>query len=287
VTTSRLIALLLVCAAWCVATTSVQAAPPAKKARILFLTESRGFRHGSVKRDSDKLSPAEVAMTQLGQQTGLFEVHSTQNCEADFTKENLKNYDIVMFYTTGVLPISDETRDYFINDWLKQKGHGFIGFHSATDTYRTEEPAHRWYQELVGGTFKGHPWNANNLVTITVHDPSFPAMKPFGAEFQIKDEIYEYVNWVPENVHVLMSLNMAKCNPKVDYHVPVAWARNWGDGKIFYNNLGHNVETWADPAFLKSTELAIRWITNLESGDATPNPEVSKAEEAKSKAAAK
>jgi hypothetical protein len=38
---------------------------------------------------------------------------------------------------------------------------------------------------------------------------------------------------------------------------------------------------------LKSTENAVRWILNLETGDATPNPEVSKAEEARAKAAAK
>ena len=77
-------------------------------------------------------------MTQLGQQTGLFQVHCTQDAAADFTRENLKNYDIVMFYTTGDLPIKHEDLEYFLNDWLKQKGHGFIGFHSATDTYRRD-----------------------------------------------------------------------------------------------------------------------------------------------------
>lgn len=258
-----------------------------RKAQVLFVTQSQGFRHGSVTRKGGELAAAEVAMTQLGQQTGLFDVHCTQDCAADFTKENLKNYDIVMFYTTGVLPISDEARDYFLNDWLKQKGHGVIGFHSATDTYRTEEPGHRWYQEMIGGTFTGHPWNANVTVGISVHDPKFPAMQPFGEEFEIKDEIYQYTNWVPENVHVLMSLNMAKCKPAAAYHVPVAWCRMWGDGKIFYNNLGHNEATWADKRFIKSTEQAVRWILNMVEGDATPNPKVSAEQEAKAMADAK
>jgi hypothetical protein len=262
------------------------AAKPQTKARALMLTESRGFHHGSVRRPKTGLAPAEVAMTQLGQQTGLFEVHCTQDCEADFTKENLKNYDLVMFYTTGVLPISDETRDYFLNDWLKQKGHGFLGFHSATDTYNTTKEEHRWYQDLIGGTFRGHPWNSRNTVTISVHDSNHPGMKPFGKEFQIKDEIYEYVNWKPENVRVLMSLNMEACKPKRPYHVPVAWAKEWGAGKVFYTNLGHNGGTWTDPRFLKSTEGAVRWILNLEEGDATPNPDVSAAEEENAKQAA-
>ncbi len=255
-----------------------------KKARVLFVTESKGWRHKSVKRDKDELAPAEVAITQLGQQTGLFTVDCTQNSEADFTAENLKNYDIVMFYTSGILPISEQSRDYFVNKWLQQKGHGFIGFHSATDTYRTEDPKHKWYWELAGGTFNGHPWRAANTVTISVHDPSHPAMKPFGAEFQIKEEIYQYVHWEPKNVRVLMSLNMAKCSPKKPYHVPVAWCRMWGNGKIFCTNLGHNTQTWTNKTFLKSTEGAIRWVLNRVDGDAMPNPAVSKAQQRKAKA---
>lgn len=265
-------------------TTVFAAEKAAKKVKVLFVTQSKGFRHGSVNRKGKELAPAEIAMKQLGQQTGLFEVHSTQDCAADFTEENLKKYDIVMLYTTGELPISDDARDYFLNVWLKKKGHGVLGFHSSTDTFRNKKPEHKWYRDMIGGTFNGHPWNSRNKVTITVHDTKHPGMKPFGSEFQITDEIYQYVNYVPENVHVLMSLNMAKCKPSKPYHVPVAWAKNWGEGKLFYTNLGHNPKTWTDKRFLKSTEMAIRWILNLEEGDATPNPKVSAAQEAKAKA---
>lgn len=258
----------------------------AKKAKVLFVTQSKGFRHGAVNRGRKKLAASEIAMTELGQTTGLFEVHCTQDCAADFTEENLENYDIVMLYTTGELPISDDAKDYFLNTWLKKKGHGVLGFHSSTDTFRNNKPEHNWYREMIGGTFNGHPWNSRNKVTITVHDTKHPGMKPFGSEFQITDEIYQYVNFVPKNVHVLMSLNMAKCKPSKPYHVPVAWCRSWGDGKIFYSNLGHNNKTWTNKTFLKSTEGAVRWILNKEEGDATPNPEVSAKETAKAKAAA-
>ncbi|MBS0202089.1 MAG: ThuA domain-containing protein [Planctomycetes bacterium] len=278
---------LMIAAVGCLLVSGVAAA--ADKSKVLFLTQSQGFKHGSVNRDKRDLAVAEVAMTQLGQKTGLFDIHCTQDAAADFTKENLKNYDIVMFYTTGELPIAAADRDYFMNEWLKQKGHGWIGFHSAADTYRTNNPAHKWYWDLCGGTFKGHPWNAGELVTISVHDTKHPAMKPFGDEFQIKDEIYWYDHWVPENVHVLMSLNIAKCPTKGQKtndglhaeHVPVSWCRTWGDGKIFFNNLGHNESTWTDPRFLDSTEAAIRWIRGEVAGDATPNPEVSRQQQAK------
>lgn len=254
-----------------------------KPLRVLMLTQSAGFKHGSVSRKgAADLSPSEVAMTLLGRKTGLFTVDCTQDAAAAFTVDNLKKYDLVFFYTTGKLPIPDDAMDYFLNTWLKQKGHGFIGFHSATDTYKDFAP----YYDMIGGTFNGHPWTSGNTVTISVHDTQFPAMKPFGEEFQIKDEIYQYKNWVPENVHVLMSLNMEKCNPSKPYHVPVAWCKEWGDGKIFVNNLGHNPGTWEDQRFLDSTLAAVKWIAGTEEGSAKPNPEVSKQEEAKAKAAA-
>jgi len=258
------------------------AEPSNKKAKILFVTQSKGFVHGSVKRHNDKLAPAEIALTQLGQQTGLFDVHCTQDCTADFTKENLKNYDIVAFYTTLDLPIFIADFDYFWRVWLREQGHGVVGFHSATDTLHDFEP----YWDMIGATFKKHPWGSNNKVTITVHDQQHPASRPFGPEFQIRDEIYEYTHWQPEKVHVLMSLNMAKCNPKMPYQVPISWVKEYGKGKVFYTNLGHNEVTWTNKTFLKSVEGGVRWVLGQESGDATPNPEVSKAEDEKSKAAA-
>ncbi len=258
------------------------AADPVKPTRMLMITDSQGFKHGAVTRDKEKLAPAEVAMIQLGTSTGLFTVDCSQSAKADFTKANLANYDLVMFYTTGNLGVATEDLDYFFKEWLTKKGHGFIGAHSAADTYGDYQP----YWDMVGGTFNGHPWNAGDTVTITVHDTAHPAMKPFGAEFQIKDEIYQYKNWQPEKVRVLMSLSMEKTGIKKPYHVPVAWVKQYGEGRVFFTNLGHNNETWADKRMMESMTGGIRWILGKEPGDATPNPAVSKAEEEKAKAAA-
>jgi type 1 glutamine amidotransferase len=252
-----------------------------KKARILMVTVSKTFTHNPVKREKESLAPAEVAVTQLGQTSGLFTVDCTQDPVADFTPENLKNYDIVFFYTQGPdLGVPKENMEYFLSTWLKQKGHGFVATHSSTDTYNEYQP----YWEMIGGTFAGHPWNAGDTVTISVHDTKHPGSRMWGNEFSIKDEIYQYEHWQPEKVHVLMSLNMAKCGTKKPYHVPVAWVKNWGDGRIFYTNLGHNTETWSNKTFIESLLGGIKWVLGQEEGDATPNPAVSKAQDEKAKA---
>jgi type 1 glutamine amidotransferase len=275
--------------AWCVLTVFVAsfaisaaatAGEPAQKAaRVLMVTQSAGFRHGSVTRKSGELSPAERAITDLGIKSGLFRVDCTQDVKKDFTKERLAAYDIVHFYTTGKLPIPDDTLDYFINDWLKKKGHGFIGSHSATDTYNDD----KIYYEMIGGTFNGHPWNAGSQITVTVHDASHPAAKPWGVEFTIKDEIYQFKNFDSTKVRVLMSMNMAKTPMKKPYHVPIAWVKNWGDGKVFYISLGHQEDIWTNPKYMESILGGVKWILGQEQGDATPNPDLSEKWNQKSK----
>lgn len=271
---------ILLCLLCSISMTNSLFAADKEKSRVLMVTQSAGFVHGSVRRPADKLAHAEIAMIQLGQKTGLFQVDCTQDVASDFTKENLANYDIVMFYTTGELPITDADRNYFFNEWLKKKGHGFLGFHSAADTYGNYEP----YWDMVGGTFNGHPWNAGNTVTISVHEPDNALMKPFGDEFQIRDEIYQYKNWQPEKVRVLMSLNMAKCQPSKPYHVPVCWIKNYGEGRVYFNNLGHNESSWLDDHYLQSITQAIHWIRGEVEVDATPNPKLSAAQEEKAAA---
>jgi type 1 glutamine amidotransferase len=253
--------------------------------RILMVTQSKGFVHGSVRRKEGHLAPAERAVTEIGIKSNLFRVDCTQDCEKDFTKERLKDYDIVFFYTTGDLPIKQEELDYFFGEWLKTKGHGFIGAHSAADTFHNYQP----YWDMVGGTFNGHPWNAGDKVTITVHDKSHPASKPWTAEgtrdeFEIQDEIYQFKNWQPEKVRVLMSLNMAKTKLKKPYHVPILWVKNYGEGKAMHMSLGHNESVWNNETYRASLLGGIRWVLNLDEGDATPNPELSAEQEKKAKA---
>jgi type 1 glutamine amidotransferase len=87
---------------------------------------------------------------------------------------------------------------------------------------------------------------------------------------------------------VLLSLNYAKSptdseiNTSFGYHVPVCWIKTIGEGKLYYNNLGHNETSWVNPQYLDSITQAIRWFRGEVECDATANPDVSAAYEAKS-----
>jgi hypothetical protein len=246
-----------------------------KKYKILYISQSKGFKHGSVDRKKDApLAPSEISVTEIGKESGLFDVECTQDASI-LTPEKLKELDAVMFYTTGGLPISKENFAAF-EEWLKA-GHAMIGTHSATDTFGDFQP----YWSLINGTFDGHPWGSGETVTVAVQDPTHVVAKPWPAEFQIKDEIYQYKHYDPKLVHVVYGLNMAKCKTKQAYHVPICWVREVGKGRLFYTNLGHNEGTWTNPQFKEHLLTGIRWALKLEEGSAAPNPEVSYAEQAK------
>jgi type 1 glutamine amidotransferase len=245
-----------------------------KKYKILYITQSKGFKHGSVDRKKDApLAPSEISVTEIGKESGLFDVECTQDA-AVLTADKLKELDAVMFYTTGGLSVKESFPAY--EEWLKS-GKAMIGVHSSTDTLGDFKP----YSSLINGTFDGHPWGSGTNCTMTVHDTSHVVAKPWPAEFQIKDEIYQYKNYDPKAVRVIYSLNMAKCEPKMPYHVPVCWVREFGKGRLFYTNLGHNEGTWQNPQFKEHLLTGIRWALKLENGPAEPNPELQYAEQIK------
>ncbi len=251
-----------------------------KKPKVLFLTESKGFVHAPVKRIEGELAPSEVAMRQLSLESGAFTIELSQDSVSAVTRENLERFDVVMFYTSGNLPISNDNMEYFTNVWLKHPKHGFIGIHSATDTLKNEPR----YLAISGGAFNGHPWTQNTTVAINVHEPTHPTVAAFAPEIILQEEIYQYTSWVPENVRVLMSLDMSRCDVKRPYHVPVAWVRSWGEGRIFCNNMGHRPETWQKKPFLDSVLASIQWASGLTDGPTAANPELSAIQNEKAKA---
>lgn len=242
--------------------------------RVLFVTQSEGYRHSVVHRKASDLSHSERVLQEIGVRSGEFRVDCSQDVEAEFKPELLANYDVVAFYTTGNLPIPEEIREWFLNTWIAEEGHAFLGIHSAADTYKGYEP----YWDMIGGTFNGHPWNAKTEVVLKIHDDNHPAAQPWGASggnFTITDEIYQFVNWQPEKVRVLMSLDMEKTARKKPYHVPVLWVKDYGKGRVMHMSLGHREDVWTNPTYQDSLIGGIRWLAGKVEADATPNPVVS------------
>ena len=130
---------------------------------------------------------------------------------------------------------------------------------------------------MIGGRFDEHPWGISDA-TVVVDDPAFPAMQGFPAVSVRNDEHYQLKDFSRDKVRVLAHLDPAKLDLKkplvhrTDGDFPVAWARNYGKGRVFYSTLGHVVESWDDPVLQQLYFNAMKWALGLVPGDATPRP---------------
>jgi putative membrane-bound dehydrogenase-like protein len=241
--------------------------------RLILVTQSKEFVHDVVKRGKDG-SPNRVERTfdELAKKTNLFTLETTDDTTT-LTPEKLKDTRAIVFYTTGDLPFTPQSYAAF-EKWINDGG-SFFGIHCATDTLHHNPD----FIKLIGGEFDGHPWNADKTVTIKSDDDANPAAKPFVGGWTRQEEIYEFKNFDPATVRVLLSLDMEKTELKKPRLTPVAWCKTVGKGKVFYTSLGHRDDVWTSDVYQQHLIAAIRWLLNLDQWDVTPNPEVSKREE--------
>ena len=228
---------------------SLAARAQPRRSRILYFTHSAGYRH-------DSIELSQVILRQVGGVSGMFDITSSEDV-SEFTVENLARYDAVMFYTTGELPMSGAQKAALLD--FVRSGHGFVGVHSATDTY------YDWpdYLELIGGYFDGHPWHQS--VRIDVADRSNALVSFLGTSLEINDEIYQIRDFDESGSRVLLRLDPASVDLTRDgvhrrsYGWPLAWTRSYGEGRVFYTALGHEAGVWRDSRYQWLLLNAINW----------------------------
>jgi len=231
----------------------------AESAKVLYVTQSAGFAH-------PVLPHSEAVLKRIATETGIFDIAVTRDAET-INSHGLENYDAVVFFTTGELPL-DQTQQEALLAYVRRGG-GFVGVHSATDTF------YEWpqYLSLIGGYFDGHPWHQQ--VTVSVEDETHPSTRHLGTSFEIYDEIYQHRNWSRDRVHVLLSLDVTSVDmtargiKRQDGDFALAWTRQEGAGRVFYTALGHRPEVWDDTRFQQHLLEGILWAMGSKSNAMT------------------
>jgi type 1 glutamine amidotransferase len=229
-----------------------------RPARILYFTQSAGYRH-------DVIPASQDVLQQIAAAEG-FQITTSEDV-AVFAIENLRRYGAIMFFTSGELPMSNDQREAF-TDFIRAGG-GFLGVHSATDTF------YQWseYQRIIGGYFDQHPWHQN--VVLKVADRDDPLVAFLGESISITDEIYQIRDFDVGGSRVLLRLDPTSVDltrPNVHRHPygwPLAWTRSYGAGRVFYTALGHEEAVWRDLRFQKLLRNSILWVLrrHLDSSD--------------------
>lgn len=264
---------------------SALAVPPARKILAIGDVHRKIYQHDSV-------SHAMATIFDLGRKTGLFDTYIRTDIQLitkhpitfaetsavpdvngnDVNYKTLNDFDAIFFYGIGELELTDQQKADLLS-FIRDDGKGFIGCHTAITAF------YKWpeYGEMIGGYFDDHPWTTFDAPVI-VEDRKFPAMKAFPHEFVTRDEIYQVKDFSRKRVRVLARLDETKINlnnPRVhrtDKDFAVAWARNYGKGRVFYSTFGHTDESWDDPRMQTMWLEAIKWGMGLTQADATPRP---------------
>jgi type 1 glutamine amidotransferase len=157
---------------------------------------------------------------------------------------------------------------WFIHD----AGKGFVAAHTGTTAFMESWPE---FGQMLGGRFDQHPWGTLEAPVI-VSDPNFPGLQKLGKEFTIREEFYQSKDFSPEKSRVLLRLDTSRLDmtrngvQAADAPYPLAWARMYGKGRVFYSAFGHSPATWDDPKIQDIYLGAIKWALGLVDADVTP-----------------
>jgi hypothetical protein len=106
-------------------------------------------------------------------------------------------------------------------------------------------------------------------------DPAFPATKHLPPSFNFTDEFYQTKDFSREKARVLLRLDTSKLPPnpefrRTDGDFPLAWAKMYGKGRVFYSSLGHDAKTWDNPDVYHMYFEAIKWALGMTEADVSP-----------------
>lgn len=178
-----------------------------------------------------------------------------------FTPENLKNYDAIIFSNSNNKAFDTQDQRDAFQQYI-QNGGGFMGIHSACASER-DWP---WFWAMVGGKFVRHP--KLQEFDIKVIDGDHPSTKHLGPIWKWEDECYLTDHLNPD-IHVLLAADLTTVvDDQLDEYpgkvfgdlFPLAWCHEFDGGREFYTALGHKIEYYSDPAFIKHLEGGLLWV---------------------------
>ena len=182
---------------------------------------------------------------------------------------SLANVDAIFFLGHREIDLNARQKADLLS-FVRDEGKGFVAAHTGTTAFMS------WpeFADMIGGQYDDHPWGVTTAPVIT-EDSTFPATAHFPASFIFTDEFYQTKAFSRDKSRVLLRLDMSKlpANPNVritNGDFPLAWAKMYGKGRVFYSSLGHDAKTWDNPDVYRMYFEAIKWALGMTNADIAP-----------------
>ena len=260
---------------------------------VLYFTKSSGYEHSVIKRTDGKPSYSENVLAALGQKHDVNIDFTFSKDGSLFSPEYLAKFDVVMFFTSGDLLSEGTDKQPALTAAGKQAlldavagGKGFVALHAGTDTFHTGESgggnnpirfprfknygdASDPYIKLIGGEFIKH--GPQQVAKATVADPKFPGFGDLGGVINVQEEWYTLKDFAA-NDHVLLVMQTEgmKGTDYVRPPYPLAWAREYGKGRVASNAMGHREDVWDSAAYQSMLVGMLKWAGGVVQADVTP-----------------
>ena len=238
-------------------------------------------RNGIAQHDST--SHALAVIERLGYESGAFDtyIRTDSNIISKTPKmtdgkpasggPSLVNVDAIFFLGHREIQLDEQQKTELLS-FVKNDGKGFVAAHTALTAFES------WpeFGEMIGARYDGHPWNTA-AGTIINEDPAFPATKTLPATFAMTDEFYQPKEFSRDKLRVLLRLDVSKMSPNAENHrgdgdFPLAWAKMYGRGRVFYASFAHAASGWDSPDVYRLYFEALKWALGMTDADVTPRP---------------
>jgi type 1 glutamine amidotransferase len=233
-------------------------------------------RNGQAQHDS--IGHALAVIERLGYESGMWDtlirtdssIISKNPKKTDGTPASggpsLSNVDAIFFMGHRDVPLDAAQKEELLQ--FVREGHGFVAAHVGLTAF---EP---WpeFGELIGARFDGHPITGDGIVIN--ESPGFPATKHLPAAFAFNDEFYQASQFSRDKIDVLLRLDVKPGDTRVhpDGDHPLAWAKLYGKGRVFFGSFAHASATWDIRDVQQMYFEALRWSLGLTDAEPAPHP---------------
>jgi type 1 glutamine amidotransferase len=180
---------------------------------------------------------------------------------------NLSNVDAIFFMGHREVPLEASQREELLK--FVREGKGFVAAHVGLTAFES------WpeFLDLLGARFDSHPISGPGVVVN--ERPDFPATKHFPASFAFSDEFYQPKDHSRDKIDVMLRLDLSNVPASDSLHLkgdyPLAWAKMYGKGRVFYGSFAHSSETWDVRNIQQMYFEAMRWALGLTDAEIKPH----------------
>ncbi len=248
-------------------------ASPKKPRKLLVIESLEGMSHNTIPHTN-------VMIQRMGEKTGAWTtVFSNDLSNLRYPK--VKEFDAVFLNSIVGEFLPDPAMRADLVRYVNEGG-GIGGIHGTPWASRNWDE----FAEMIGA--QSAPHRIENGI-LKVYDKDNPIVRPFNYEdLPFREEYYRFedqgngrLRW--DKVRVLLIVDLDEKVPnstdkpwpgyrRPDKVYPVAWIREYGKGRVFYNSMGHMTETFMRPEIVGHFLVGMQYILGDVDANATPNP---------------